>query len=132
MKMENRFHFLFIDDEPFSQIIGRHIIECSGHSLDVASSAEQALVLLEKNQYHLVFLDLGLPNVSGLELNKKLRETMNLKVPIVAVTAFDAASKKRECMEHGFSDFMEKPFSDDKFKEMITKFLIPASICVVG
>jgi CheY-like chemotaxis protein len=131
MNTKKQFNFLFVEDELFAQIIGRHIIEHAGHFLDVVSSAEQALTLLEKNQYHLIFLDLGLPNMSGLELGEKLRGEMNLKIPIVAVTAFDTASKKKECLENGFSDFMEKPFNDHKFKEMVNKFLMSSSADLV-
>lgn len=130
MNSERQFNFILVEDEFFAQIIGRHVVENAGHFLDVADSAEQALALFEKNQYDLIFLDLGLPVMSGLELCKKLITEMNITTPIVAVTAFDAMSKKKECLENGFSDFMEKPFDDDKFKKILEKFLISFSVCV--
>ncbi len=131
MNTKKKFNFLLIEDELFAQIIVRHIIENAGHFLDVADSAEKALVLFEENQYNIIFLDLGLPVMSGLELCKKLRKEMNLTTPIVAITAFDATSKKEECIENGFSDFMEKPFDDNKFKKMVDKFLMPLSGYVI-
>jgi len=129
---ERQFKFILVEDELFAQIIVRHIVESAKHFLDVVGSAERALALFQENQYDLIFLDLGLPVMSGLELCKKLRVEMNLTTPIVAVTAFDAMSKENECIENGFSDFIEKPLDDDKFKKIVDKFLMPSSVYVIG
>lgn len=116
--------FLLVEDEPFAQIIGRHVIENAGHFVHVADSVKQALVLLNQNSYDLIFIDLGLPDGTGVELVQDLRKKLNLTTPMVAVTAFDSLSKKTECMANGFNDFMEKPFVKDKFKEMFHKYVV--------
>src|SRR5450631_4171435 len=110
---EGQYRFLFVEDELIAQVIGRHVIEECGYSLDVAESSLKAIELLKDNQYHLIFLDLGLPDIAGTELIKLLREQFNLNVPIIAITAFDSASKKSECVKLGFNDFLEKPFNQD-------------------
>ncbi len=124
MHVTEHFHFLLVEDELFAQVICKHVIEQAGYSVDIASNSREALALLQNNRYHLIFLDLGLPDIAGTELIKELRNTMHLEIPIIAVSAFDSTSKKNECVEIGFDDFMEKPFDLEKFHDILTGFLV--------
>ncbi len=111
--------FLFIEDDHIAQIIGRHVVESCGYTFDVADSSVQALSLVKENSYQIIFLDLGLPDISGTELIQIFREKMDLTIPIVAITAFDMESKKIECEKLGFSGFIEKPINQDKLMKII-------------
>lgn len=112
---------LLVEDEPIAQIIGQNIIEKAGHDLDIVNSTKQALNMLNQNTYDLIFMDLGLPEVSGLDFTKEIIAKFKLKTPIVAVTAFNTDSKKDECIKSGFSEFLEKPFTEQQLKKIIEK-----------
>lgn len=129
--MIGKFKFLFIEDNFIAQTVGRNVIQAADHYVDLAGSAKEALELLVNNQYDLIFLDCGLPDSTGVDLCKKLRQEQGLKIPIVAVTAFDSASKKQECLDNGFTYFLEKPFTKIKMLEVIDKFLIPSTMDII-
>lgn len=131
MKKENRLRCLLVEDEAFGQIIGRTVIEQFGDLVDVADTGQKALELVSNNAYHFIFLDLGLPDMSGIDVAKALRETYALKTPIIAVTAYSAENKKNECITNGFDEFLEKPFTASKYLAVVNKFLRVNKIDVV-
>lgn len=112
---------LLVEDEPIAQIIGKNIIEKAGYTLDIVNSTNQALSMLKNNIYDLIFMDLGLPEISGLDFTKEIIKNFKLKTPIIAITAFNTDSKKEECIKSGFSEFIEKPFSEKQLKNIIEK-----------
>ena len=97
---------LLVEDEPIAQIIGKNIIEKAGYTLDIVNSTNQALSMLKNNTYDLIFMDLGLPEISGLDFTKEIIKKFKLKTPIIAITAFNTGSKKDECIKSGFSEFI--------------------------
>lgn len=110
---------LLVEDEPIAQIIGKYIIEKAGYNLDIVNSSEQAWNLLNLNHYDIIFMDLGLPGVSGLDFTKKLMQH-NIDTPIIAVTAFNSNSKKNECINNGFKGFIEKPFTAEQLQAAVS------------
>jgi CheY-like chemotaxis protein len=112
---------LLVEDEPIAQIIGKNIIEKAGYTLDIVNSTNQALRMLKNNTYDLIFMDLGLPEISGLDFTKEIIKKFKLKTPIIAITAFNKHSKKEECIKSGFTDFIEKPFSEKQLKNITEK-----------
>lgn len=124
--MENFHRFkleiLLVEDEPIAQIIGQNIIENAGHNLDIANSTYQALAMINVKKYDLIFMDLGLPGLSGLDFTKELMKKSKLETPIIAVTAFNTTSKKEECITSGFKDFIEKPLTDQQLQKIIDRF----------
>lgn len=115
---------LLVEDEPIAQIIVQNIIEKAGYDLDIVNSTKQAFLLLKKNTYDLIFMDLGLPEVSGLDFTKEIKKNFKLKTPIIAVTAFNTDSKKEECIKSGFYEFLEKPFTEKKLKKIIEEIFL--------
>lgn len=107
---------LLVEDEPIAQIIGKNIIEKAGYTLDIVNTTNQALSMLKNNTYDLIFMDLGLPDISGLDFTKEIIKNFKIKTPIIAITAFNTDSKKEECIKSGFSEFIEKPFKEKQLK----------------
>ncbi len=112
---------LLVEDEPIAQIIGKNIIEKAGYTLDIVNTTNQALSMLKNNTYDLIFMDLGLPDISGLDFTKEIIKNFKIKTPIIAITAFNTDSKKEECIKSGFSEFIEKPFKEKQLKNIIEK-----------
>ena len=101
---------LVVDDEPDLREILQCNLEAAGYDVDTASSAEEALQMMNRCP-SLVLLDVMMGGMSGFALAKVLRKERGLKVPIIFLTAKDT----EEDLLHGFSvgadDYISKPFS---------------------
>lgn len=101
---------LVVDDEPDLREILQCNLEAAGYDVDTASSAEEALQMMDRTP-SLLLLDVMMGGMSGFALAKVLREERGLKVPIIFLTAKDT----EDDLLHGFSvgadDYISKPFS---------------------
>ena len=113
---------LLVEDEPIAQIIAKFAIEEAGHQLDIVKSPEQASSTLQNTTYDLILMDLGLPNISGVEFADNLIHKLKITTPIIAITAFNPDSKKAECIKTGFKGFIEKPFTTKQLEDIINNF----------
>jgi two-component system, OmpR family, response regulator RegX3 len=100
---------LLVEDEPSLVDTIRYALEREGFSVDVARDGRLALDQFRDGAPDLVILDLMLPEVSGLDVCRRIRETST--VPIVMVTAKDSEADKVAGLELGADDYVTKPFS---------------------
>ncbi len=103
---------LVIDDEPAIRDTMRMILEYEGHDVVLAGSGQEGLAIAEKEPPDLVFLDIKMPGIDGLEVLTRLRAT-NDTVPVVIVSAHGTASSALEAGRLGAFRFIEKPLSKD-------------------
>ena len=100
---------LVVDDEPRIAEICRDYLERAGFRVTVAGNGADALQLARTKKPDLVVLDLGLPEVDGLDVTRALRKHSN--VPIIMLTARVDESDKLIGLELGADDYLTKPFS---------------------
>jgi DNA-binding response OmpR family regulator len=100
---------LVVDDEPKIVQLARDYLEHAGFDVITASNGAAALEAVARLHPDLVVLDLGLPEVDGLEVTRRLRQAGDL--PIVMVTARDDELDKLLGLEMGADDYLTKPFS---------------------
>ncbi|MFH1489628.1 MAG: response regulator, partial [Pseudomonadota bacterium] len=115
MKEKNRL-FLIVDDEPDMCWALEHILKKEGLSSLKAISGQQALEMLNKHPFELVFLDAKLPDAEGLELARQMRE-IHPEVRIFMVSGFfyQDDEKIQEALSEGLiSGFISKPFNHDE------------------
>ncbi len=117
---------LVVDDEPdfitgFSRVLGREDLEI--HS---AGSGEEALRFLHGHRPDVIFMDLRMPGMDGLATLKKMRE-MDSRLIIILMTAHTTTGTVIEAMKSGAFDFIAKPFSGQRLRELATKALKVAS-----
>src|SRR5262245_20928812 len=103
---------LVIDDEPAIRDTMRMILECDGHDVIAASSGQEGLTLAERESPDLVFLDVKMPGLDGLEVLSRLRGT-NEALPVVIISAHGTAATALEAGRLGAFRFIEKPLSKD-------------------
>src|SRR5512134_2252352 len=101
---------LVIDDEPAIRDTMRMILEYEGHDVVLAGSGQEGLTLAEREPPDLVFLDIKMPGLDGLEVLTRLR-AINETVPVVIVSAHGSASSALEAGRLGAFRFIEKPLS---------------------
>jgi CheY-like chemotaxis protein len=108
----NNFIVLIVDDEPVNRIVLRAMLECFGAAVIEAADGVEALELLTTAACDMVFTDVHMPKMSGLELMRQLRAAPgpNNQTICVAVTADTtiAASVFEDC---GLDGFMHKPIT---------------------
>jgi DNA-binding NtrC family response regulator len=113
---------LIVDDE-FSV---RHSLtawfEDEGYTVDVASSGKEALGKLAESKWDIFFLDLKMPGMSGLELQKKIIE-IQPDSTIVMITAFASVDTAVEAMQSGAYDYLSKPFDPDYLALMVRNII---------
>ena len=104
--MESR--ILVVDDEPLIQEVYETALSNAGYSVVTAGSGEEALRILKKEKINVMFLDLKMPGMDGLELCRKIRKS-NPIACIYAVTGYASIFELADCREAGFDDYFNKP-----------------------
>ena len=112
---------LLVDDEPLMLKGLKFSLEQDGYETDSATDGEQALKMIQSNNYDLVLLDVMLPGLSGIEVCQRTRETSD--VPIIMLTAKGEDMDKILGLEYGADDYMTKPFNILEVKARIKTIL---------
>lgn len=107
---------LVVDDEPKIVKLVRDYLERAGFAVRVASDGKSALSQARTERPDLIVLDLGLPQMDGLDVTRELRKLSN--VPIIMLTARSEESDKLIGLELGADDYITKPFSP---KELVAR-----------
>lgn len=107
---------LIVDDDPDLSFIISEMLEGCGYNTDRAESAEQAYGILAKQSFHLVLLDINLPDSTGFEICDQLRSVSD--VPIIFASARTAEDDRIKGFDIGGDDFLPKPYS---MKELLSR-----------
>ncbi len=99
---------LVVDDEPAIRRFLRTSLAAHGYVVSEASSGAEALAAVASQRPDLVILDLGLPDVDGIEVTRRLREWT--QVPIIILTVQERESAKIATLDAGADDYVTKPF----------------------
>jgi len=97
-----------IDDEPAIRRLLATALKSGGHKIVEAGDGQSGLVCVAQHQPDLVLLDLGLPDMDGLEVLDRLREWTD--VPVILITVRDSPEEKVAALDSGADDYITKPF----------------------
>jgi two-component system, cell cycle response regulator DivK len=115
---------LVVEDNPANMTFAVFLLKSAGHAVLSATDAEAGLSLARDEQPDLILMDIQLPEVSGLEVTKWIKEDDNLKsIPIIAVTAFAMKGDEEKIREGGCEAYIAKPISVVQFLETVDRFL---------
>lgn len=116
---------LIIDDSVALAETLRLMLDLMGHSATVCNSGGAGLVHVAGHTPDVILLDIGLPDMSGYEACKRLRETGRLsKTMIVAQTGRDHPDDIREAKEAGFDDYLVKPVPFDRLEALLNNIAL--------
>lgn len=122
--VDNKFFskkLLVVDDNKMNLKLASKIFSKMGHTVTLAESGEESIELVEKNEFDLIFMDMQMPGMSGVETTIKLREN-NVLTPIVALTANAFDSDRQQCLAAGMDDFTTKPLRRQELHKIIYKY----------
>jgi len=100
---------LLVEDDPLVANSLMLALGGSGYAIDHVSDGGQAQISIATETYDLIILDLGLPDMDGLECLRTIRKRI-IKVPVLILTARDAPKERIEGLDAGASDYVTKPF----------------------
>lgn len=103
---------LVVDDDSVLQRTLRINLRARGHEVLLAATGEQALAAFAANQPELIVLDLGLPDLDGIEVLRRVRALSS--VPVIVLSARQQADDKVEALDEGADDYVSKPFNVDE------------------
>jgi len=115
---------LVVEDDPDGQEVVTRLLHHHHYVVEAAPTAEEALVMLDKQRYALVIVDLALPRLSGWELLQTIRARPDTtELPCVAVTAFHSPEVAVKAIAAGFKAYFPKPVDTASFVGELERIL---------
>jgi NADH:ubiquinone oxidoreductase subunit E/ActR/RegA family two-component response regulator len=108
---------LIVDDESIVLMSCKRILSPEGYEVDTATSAKDALSLLDKNFYDLIITDIKMPEMDGIEFMKQVR-AKNPDINIVVITGYPSQESIKEALSLRIIDYLPKPFSPNHLLEV--------------
>jgi len=112
---------LVVDDEVAIGQLFRDSLERNGYQVTALSSSLEALEMLSRQRFDLIFLDLAMPELDGSELFRQIRK-IDKQVPIAIITGYPDSDLLKKAKEHGPFMIMIKPFTSDEILQAVHTF----------
>jgi PAS domain S-box-containing protein len=122
---DSRFRILLAEDNITNQQVAMGILKKFGLMVDVVANGQEALDALTQFPYHLVFMDVQMPELDGFEATKLIREMKSERsaVPVIAMTAHAMQGDRERCLIAGMNDYVPKPVSPSSLAAVLEKWL---------
>ncbi|HYM31523.1 MAG TPA: response regulator [Candidatus Cybelea sp.] len=115
---------LIVEDNELNMKLFHDLLDAHGYQTLQTKDGMEALALARQHRPDLILMDIQLPEVSGLEVTKWIKEDETLRsIPVVAVTAFAMKGDEEKMREGGCEAYIAKPISVGKFIETVRRFL---------
>jgi CheY-like chemotaxis protein len=115
---------LVVDDDENILNLEKAILEGKGFDVTVAGGGAEALELLSKEEFHLVLLDVMMPEVDGFTVCRKIKQDPKLKdIPVIFLTAKGGGEALAEGFESGAVMYINKPFTANKLLTIVNTML---------
>ncbi len=118
--MGEKLHIMIVDDERIVRESFRHWFEKIGHRVDAAASGPDALKKLEETPFDLLFVDIKMPGMNGIDLLQRVK-TDYPDTTVVIITAYGSIETAVTAMKLGASDYLLKPFKPDSLTLVMEK-----------
>ncbi|MGW8194852.1 MAG: response regulator, partial [Desulforhopalus sp.] len=116
---------LLVEDEPISSLACRLLLEQEGHSVVTAENGLEAVRSLYGENFDIIFMDIQMPLMDGLEATRKIRGSNDLgrksEIPIVAMTAYSMVGDRENFLAAGMSDYVAKPINRENVVAVIRR-----------
>jgi len=115
---------LIVEDNELNMKLFHDLLDAHGYETLQTRDGIEALEIARVNHPDLILMDIQLPEVSGLEVTKWIKEDDNLRsIPVIAVTAFAMKGDEEKIREGGCEAYISKPISVTQFLETVQRFL---------
>lgn len=115
---------LIVEDNALNMKLFHDLLEAQGIDTVETRDGLQVLEITREHKPDLILMDIQLPEISGLDVTKQLKEQEDLKhIPVIAITAFAMKGDEEKIREGGCEDYISKPISVVSFLETVNKYL---------
>ena len=104
---------LLAEDNLINQKLAMRILNKLGYDPELAGNGQEALDMLAKKPYHLILMDVLMPEMDGLEATRSIRKTHQHQPVIIAMTANAMPEDRADCIKAGMNNFISKPINID-------------------
>ncbi|WP_263081480.1 response regulator [Endozoicomonas sp. Mp262] len=117
-------HILVAEDNPVNQLVAEKLLKKLGCTCVIANNGREAIGMLASGTYDLILMDVMMPELDGMSATREIRAVKNetTDIPIVAFTANAMKSDQEACYAAGMNDFISKPVTVDRMREMLAKW----------
>lgn len=115
---------LMVDDDRVSLLVTQRMLVNHGHRVDLASNGQEALDILDSQQYDLILMDMQMPVIDGEETTRLIRareKEKGIHTPIVALTAHALRGDREKYLSAGLDFYLSKPFSQDELLMVLNR-----------
>jgi two-component system sensor histidine kinase/response regulator len=115
---------LVAEDTPANQKLVRHVLGTRGHNVTIAENGQQALGLVQEQDFDVVLMDVQMPEMDGLQATAEIRKLNDLKkarLPIIAMTAYAMKGDQERCLAAGMNCYLSKPINGDDMIELVER-----------
>ncbi|HVY72413.1 MAG TPA: response regulator [Verrucomicrobiae bacterium] len=120
---------LMAEDNPINQKVTQHLLQQMGYKTEIANNGKEAVDAVERETYDIVFMDMQMPEMDGLEATAEIRRrekaapsSETTPVVIIAMTANAMAGDRERCLEVGMNDYLAKPVRSEELRKVIQKW----------
>ncbi len=118
----NKATILVIDDEEIIRILFKETLEELGHRVITASTGSKGLELVKRRDFDLLFLDLKMPGIDGVELFRQIK-TIKPKLPVTIITGYPDSDMMARVLAQGPFGAMNKPFAESDIITAVNNFI---------
>ena len=119
---ENSLSILLAEDNMVNQKIISHMLAKMGYTADIVQNGLEALDAAALKNYDIIFMDVQMPEMDGLEATRSIRRQLTIQPFIIAMTANAMQGDKEECLASGMDEYISKPISMTGLKKLLENF----------
>ncbi len=117
---------LVVEDNDLNMRLFHDVLEADGYTVLQAKDGTEGWRMARKHRPDLILMDIQLPDISGLEVTKWLKDDETLKsIPVIAITAFAMEGDEEKILEDGCDAYIVKPISLSNFLQTVERFAKP-------
>jgi len=124
---ENPPQILLAEDDAVTATITKRLFGKAGYAVTVATDGQEALRLLNEQDFDLILMDIQMPVMDGVEATNAIRSSTTLgtkaNIPIIATTAYSMAGDREKFLAAGMNDYIAKPIDIVALKEIVTRII---------
>jgi CheY-like chemotaxis protein len=119
-------HILLAEDNPINQKLAHFMLTRAGYQLSVVDNGKDAVDMFtsQPDQYDLIFMDINMPQMNGMEATRIIREKGFQNIPIIALTAESMKGDREKYLNHGMNDYIAKPIKREVVFKMVKKWCL--------
>lgn len=121
--LKAKIKILIIEDNLLSRKLAVFVLKAWGYRYDECANGKLAIENLKLHKYDLILMDIQMPEMNGYETTKYIRRTLELGLPIIAMTSRSNPGEREKCLTAGMNDYIAKPINEEELYNVITNYL---------